>query len=229
MKKLYFLISCLCSFTIAADRLPVDNITVFCGTSEKIHEDYKIAAKELGFLFEPEQKLYFGGAKVGLMGLLAEAALEKKAHVEGVAAECLYKYKEAFFDDISLIWHQTLGIRKQYFADNSEALIVLPGGFGTVDEFMDLLAKKQLNENNSHNLHIVLVNIRGFWDHLLNHMKHANQEGFIDSKHLNLFKVVSTVQEIPKAIQDSINESKNLSNAFDSLHHWWLNPVEQTD
>ncbi|MDP3533707.1 MAG: TIGR00730 family Rossman fold protein [Alphaproteobacteria bacterium] len=226
MKKLYIFLVSLSSFAVAADRLPVDNIAVFCATSEKIHEDYKMAAKELGALFEPGQTLYFGGAKVGLMGILAEEALTKGAFAEGVAAECLLKYKDAFFDDISLIWHPTLGIRKQYFADKSEALIVLPGGLGTIDEFMDLLAKKQLNENNSHQLYIILVNIRGFWNHLLNHMKHASTEGFIDPKHLNLFKVVNTVQEAPKAIQDSIDASANPLNVFDESHHWWLSQIK---
>jgi uncharacterized protein (TIGR00730 family) len=219
------LVSIFSVFPIWAD-LPARKITVHCGTSENVRAEYLQAATDLGHLLGPSNILLFGGAKVGLMGKVAEAALSKGAEIECVLAEVLRKFESALYQNVTKTWLPTLSERKQYFFRNSSVMIVLPGGVGTIDELMDLTAKKQLNEDNMYKKPLILLNINGFWDRLLEHLRFASQEGFIDSKHLDLIQIVNKVADIPAKLSQCLAYEAGESGAFDEKDHWWEKRTE---
>jgi uncharacterized protein (TIGR00730 family) len=169
-------------------------IAVYCGSNKGVRPEYVAAAEQLGALLAREKiELVYGGGMVGLMGAVADAALKNGGHVIGVIPEKLV-IKEVIHEglpDQRIV--KNMHERKALMAELSDGFIALPGGYGTFEEFFEVLAWSQLGW---HQKPFGLLNIAGFYTKLTDFLDHTANEGFIRPKHRELVIVESDVEKI---------------------------------
>ncbi len=154
-------------------------ISVFCGSSAGNDSVFTVAASALGkLLAEKQYSLVYGGASVGLMGIIADAVLMNGGEAIGVIPNDLKRKEIAHPKLTQLIEVSSMHERKQVMSDLSDAVIALPGGFGTLDELFEMLTWSQLGY---HQQPIAVLNIDGFYDHLQAHIVHMVEKGFLKS------------------------------------------------
>jgi uncharacterized protein (TIGR00730 family) len=162
-------------------------IAVYCGSNKGARPEYAIAAEELGALLAREKiELVYGGGMVGLMGIVADAVLKHGGHVIGVIPEKLV-IKEVVHEklpDLRVV--KTMHERKALMADLADGFIALPGGYGTFEEFFEVLAWGQLGW---HQKPVGLLDVGGFYRHLHDFLDHAQNDGFIRPQHRALVLV----------------------------------------
>ncbi len=170
------------------------SIVVFCGSSEGANAVYASNAYELGETFAKKNiQLVYGGAKIGIMGKVAEGALTNRGKVIGVIPEFL-TLKEVFHEGLTeLIVTQNMQQRKLKMHDLSDGIIMLPGGFGTLEEFFEMLTWSQLG---LHRYPIGILNTNGFYDPLINMMQQMVTEGFVKKDHLNTILVDTNIENL---------------------------------
>ena len=152
-------------------------VCVFCGSSDGSRVEYRQAAVALGRLLgEARLGLVYGGAHVGLMGALADSALASGGEVIGVIPRALAVRELAHRHLTKLYVVQTMHQRKAKMAQKSDAFVALPGGFGTLDEFFEVLTWFQLG---IHSKPCMLVNTCGYFDGLLQFLDIAVEQGFL--------------------------------------------------
>jgi uncharacterized protein (TIGR00730 family) len=169
-------------------------IAVYCGSNQGNRPEYLAAAEQLGELIAREKiELVYGGGCVGLMGRVADAALKHGGHVIGVIPEKLV-IKEVVHEklpDLRVV--KTMHERKALMAELSDGFIALPGGYGTFEEFFEVLAWSQLGW---HKKPFGLLNIAGFYSQLMAFLDHTAQEGFIRPQHRELVLIENSVEKI---------------------------------
>jgi uncharacterized protein (TIGR00730 family) len=153
-------------------------IVVFCGSGEGFNELYREAAYDLGsYLASRGMEVIYGGAKVGLMGALAEGALDNGGRVTGIIPSFL-RTKEVAHEGLSeLIIVDTMHERKLKMNKLSDAVITLPGGWGTMEEMFEMLTWSQLG---LHKKPVGLLNVNGYYDALKVLCNNMVTEGFLD-------------------------------------------------
>ena len=152
-------------------------ICVFCGSSPGLLPAYTKAAEELGrFLAVSKIALVYGGAKVGLMGAMADAALKAGGEVIGVIPEHLMAREVGHKGLTKMHVVGSMHERKALMSDLSDAFIAMPGGLGTLEEFCEVLTWSQLG---LHQKPCGLLNVRGFFDGLLSFIDHSIDERFV--------------------------------------------------
>ena len=152
-------------------------ICVYCGSSPGSRQDYTDAAKELAdVLVRHEIELVYGGASVGTMGVLADRVLELGGQVHGVIPKMLEDKEIAHRNLTELHVVASMHARKSMMAALSDGFIALPGGFGTLEEFIEVLTWGQLR---FHDKPCGLLNVRGYFDSLLAFLDHSHAEGFL--------------------------------------------------
>lgn len=178
----------------------MNRITVFCGSSFGNKKEYETQAFLLGqLLSENNIDLVYGGAKVGLMGAVADGVLNKKGKVIGVLPDFLMK-KEIAHDDLTeLIIVKSMHERKTKMNELCDGIIALPGGFGTLEEFFEMLTWAQLG---LHKKPIGILNIDGFYDLLLEFILKMVNEGFL--KEINQQMIIVSTDA-----QDLLNKMEN--------------------
>jgi len=170
----------------------IRNIAVFCASANGTHPAYKAAAEELGrSLATHNIGLVYGGAKVGLMLAVAEAALAANGKVIGVIPEVLVDLEVAHHGLTELYVTSTMHTRKALIGESADAFIALPGGFGTLEELFEVLAWHTLK---LHAKPILLLNVNGFYDKLLAFLDHCVLEGMLKPKSRELLLVSDTVE-----------------------------------
>lgn len=168
------------------------SICVYCSSSNTIADDYPPAAKALGRdLAERGHELIYGGGDVGLMGILAKAVHDHGGRVTGVIPGKLQEREGVAYDADDLIVTETMRERKRIMYRNADAFVVLPGGFGTVEEFMEVLTLKQLGY---HDHPIVILNVNGFFDTLFDFFAELREGHFAREPVSDLVSVVSSVE-----------------------------------
>jgi hypothetical protein len=169
-------------------------IAVYCGSNKGTRPEYATAAEQLGTLLAREKiELVYGGGCLGLMGLVADSALKHGGHVIGVIPEKLV-IKEVVHEklpDLRVV--KSMHERKALMAELSDGFIALPGGYGTFEEFFEVLAWSQLGW---HQKPFGLLNIARFYSPLLAFLDHTGQEGFIRPQHRELVLVENTAVKI---------------------------------
>jgi uncharacterized protein (TIGR00730 family) len=156
---------------------PVTNLCVFCGSSPGTSPTIAAATRALGTaLAERGIGLVYGGASVGLMGVVADAALAAGGAVHGVITESLADHEIAHVGLSGLDVVRTMHERKARMAELSDGFIMLPGGFGTLEEFMEAITWLHLG---IHDKPCAILNTDGFFDGLLQFVEHAVDQGFI--------------------------------------------------
>ncbi|HEX4108806.1 MAG TPA: TIGR00730 family Rossman fold protein [Solirubrobacteraceae bacterium] len=155
----------------------MQRICVYAGSSPGRSPAYAAAARELGVLLaERGITIVYGGGRVGLMGVLADAALGAGGRIIGVIPRHLAEREVAHERLTELHVLETMHERKALMADLAEAFIALPGGFGTLDELVEVSTWAQLR---LHDKPIGLLDVEGYWHPLLELVDHAVREGFI--------------------------------------------------
>eukprot|EP00752_Nemacystus_decipiens_P014481 g12890.t1 len=170
------------------------SICVYCGSSEDIDPAYRQAAKDLGRLIaENGDQLVYGGGSVGLMGDCARAVHAFGGKVVGVIPESLSTVEIAYHNADELIVTQTMRERKQIMDDRADAFVVLPGGFGTLEELAEILVLKILGYTDRP---LIVVNPDGFYDPLTELFNHFVDKQFAKPKHLELVNFVTEVNAV---------------------------------
>jgi uncharacterized protein (TIGR00730 family) len=159
-------------------------LCVFCGSREGSRPVYRVATQQLGTLLcERGIGLVYGGGRIGLMGLLADAVLAKGGEVIGVIPDFLAGPEVAHGGLTDLRVVQTMHERKAMMAELADGFIALPGGYGTLEEFFEILTWAQLG---LHRKPCALLNIGGYYDPLLHVVANALAEDFIRTRHRGL-------------------------------------------
>jgi uncharacterized protein (TIGR00730 family) len=160
------------------------NVCVFCGSNGGTQPVYRQAAQEIARLLSERQiGLVYGGANRGLMGELADACLASGGTVVGVMPKALVKKEIAHRQLTKLYMVGSMHERKALMADLADAFIALPGGYGTWEEFFEVLTWSQLG---LHRKACALLNVGGYYDCLLSMADRAVQEGFVRVAHREL-------------------------------------------
>ena len=159
-------------------------ICVFCGSNAGARSEYAEAARALAtVLAERKLGIVYGGGNVGLMGVVADAALARGGEVIGVIPQKLVDKEVAHRGVTELLVVETMHERKALMNDLSDAFLALPGGFGTLDEFFEVLTWAQLG---FHGKPCALLNVAGYYDGLLAMLDHAVTERFLRPAHREL-------------------------------------------
>src|ERR1039458_9304127 len=174
-------------------------IAVFCGSQKGTRPEYAAAAERLGALVAREKiELVYGGGMVGLMGIVADAALKNGGHVIGVIPQAMV-IKEVVHEklpDLRVV--KNMHERKALMAELADGFIALPGGYGTFEEFCEVLAWSQLGY---HRKPFGLLDAAGFYAGMLEFFDHAAREGFIRPQHRELVMVEEDAEKLLRRLE----------------------------
>ena len=171
----------------------ISSIAVFCASSDGTRPIYRAAAVKLGrALAERGIGLIYGGANVGLMQAVAESSLASGGRVVGVIPEVLVDLEVAHQGITELHVTSTMHTRKALMGEKSDAFFILPGGYGTFEEMFEVLAWQTLK---LHQKPIVLLNVDGFYDKLLDFLDHCVTEGLLKQRNREILLVANSVEE----------------------------------
>lgn len=177
-------------------------VCLFAGSKLGMRPEYRAAAEALGHtLAERRIGLVYGGARVGLMGAVADAMLARGGSVVGVIPEALVAREVAHtaLDDLRIV--PTMHTRKALMADMADAFVALPGGWGTLDELFEILTWAQLG---LHRKPVGLLNVRGYFDPLLLLLEHTMDEGFVSREARQLLTVASTAGQLLDQLREHV-------------------------
>ncbi len=170
------------------------NLAVFCGSKEGNNPIYIQEATELGKLMGSlKMTLIYGGGGKGIMGAVANAVMANGGTVTGIIPEHLLKWEAEHKEVEDMIVTADMHERKKLLYSKADAAIILPGGFGTLDELYEILTWNQLS---LHQKPIYLLNSGGFYNHLLAHMDKMHHEGFLYHELSSSFTVIHQVNEL---------------------------------
>lgn len=174
-------------------------VCVYCGSRVPNDSEIIDISKTLGATFAEENVgLVYGGGNVGIMGVIADACLENGGEVIGVIPTALKKMEVAHTGLSELHETQDMHTRKAMMESLSDIFLVLPGGFGTLDEFFEILTWRQLG---FHNKPIILMNINGYFDGLIHFIERGLKEDFLQGKALDLFSIVTNFDDCMELIR----------------------------
>ena len=173
-------------------------VCVYCASSKTSHPEYRAAAHRLGEVLAAEKlTIIYGGGAVGSMGALADGALGAGGRVIGILPRFMsdLEWGHKGLSELKLV--EDMRTRKHTMLTLSSAAIALPGGSGTLEELLEAITLKRLGLYLNP---IVLVNTRGFYTPLLQVLERAVNEHFMDPRHLLMWQVVDTADEVPEAL-----------------------------
>ena len=160
------------------------SLALFCGSSKGNQPIYRQNARQIGsYLAKNNIKLVYGAGNVGLMGEAADAALDDGGYVIGVIPDFLKKWEVCHEGLNELYITETMHERKQKMAEISDGFLIIPGGYGTLDEFFEILTWKQLR---LHTKPIGLLNLNGYYDFLIGHIQKMVDDGFLKKENVEL-------------------------------------------
>ena len=193
----------------------IASVCVFCGSSTPPDPRYSAAAGELGSLIARRGLgLVYGGGSVGLMGSVADAALAAGGHVTGVIPAGLFSREVAHESLTTLHQVSSMHERKQLMYDLADGFIALPGGLGTLEELAEVTTWSQLG---LHAKPVVLLDVDGFWDHLVGQLDHMVRVGLLKPSNRAL---IQRAREAEGALA-------TLAAAQPSREEKWITPPER--
>ena len=176
----------------------IKRICVFCGSNHGARSAYTDAAQQLGkALVSQGMGLVYGGGSIGMMTVVADAVLKEKGEVIGVIPHALSSKEFAHNGLTELHLVSSMHERKAMMAELSDAFIAMPGGFGTLDEFFEIITWAQLG---LHTKPIGLLNVGGYFDWLLKFVDYMLQERFISAEHRQLIITSQDPEELLSAL-----------------------------
>ena len=179
----------------------IRNVTIYCASSRKSPGKYFTMATELAnILLDHQIGVIYGGGAAGLMGCIADCYIKRGGKITGVIPEFMVKVEWAHPEVRSMHVVKDMHERKSKLIEGTDAVIALPGGTGTLEELMEVLALKRLGKFLKP---IILVNTDGFYDQLIAFFKIMVKENFLRADHLDAYRVVNTPDEVLPAILSS--------------------------
>ena len=179
----------------------VNMVTVYASSSAALRPVYYDAARRVGeLLAEAGKSIIYGAGGGGLMGSMADGALNRNGEVYGVVPEFLQDLELTHTGLTGITIVQEMRIRKQMMLERSDAVVTLPGGSGTYEELFEALTMKRLGQWTGP---IVLVNTDGFYNGLLQFLQHSIEECFMGSSHLKMWSVVDEPEQVLESIENS--------------------------
>jgi uncharacterized protein (TIGR00730 family) len=177
----------------------ISRVCVYCGSAGAVGERYRAAARDLGnALAAAGFEVVFGGGRIGLMGLLADAALDAGGRVVGVIPGALRDAELAHPGLSELVITGSMHERKRVMAERSDAFAVLPGGIGTLDEMFEIVTWRQLG---LHDKPVFVVDIDGYWQKLRALLDHLVAHGFAAPLIPRLLQIVPGIPELIDALR----------------------------
>jgi uncharacterized protein (TIGR00730 family) len=177
----------------------IRSICVYCGSSPGTNPEFTEIARAFGqILAENSITLVYGGGARGLMGALARAVHDNGGSVVGIIPDFLKSRERMFAGAHEIVVTRDMHERKRLMFERADAFVALPGGVGTLEELVEQLTWSQLGR---HSKPILIANINGFWDPLLELLDHMKRSGFISSELAIDYRVVDRVQDILPAIE----------------------------
>jgi len=172
----------------------IKSVCVYCGSSNRADQVYKDAALELGkALAQADLQLVYGGGQLGLMGLVADGVMKNGGRAIGYITQDLEDIEGGhnFLSELHIV--DTMHTRKLRMSENADAFVILPGGFGTLDELFEILTWRQLD---MHDKPLIIANIEGYWDPLKVLIHHVVEHRFARPMDEQLLLFVHSVEEI---------------------------------
>ena len=189
------------------------SICVFCGSSSRAKEVYVEAARRTGReIARRGLRLVYGGAGIGLMGALADAALEAGGEVVGVIPQTLVEREVAHSRLTEQHVVESMHDRKALMSGLADAFLALPGGLGTLDELFETLTWAQLG---LHRKPVALLNVEGYFDDLLRFYDRAAAEGFLHPAHRNMILTGADAGTLLDAMERHVHPDAG---------KWWTRP-----
>jgi uncharacterized protein (TIGR00730 family) len=180
--------------------MQIKKMAIFCGSKTGNQPVYVEHAKELaGIMAERKIELIFGGGRNGLMGVVADTMMESGGIVRGVIPQVLLEWEHQHENISELLVVEDMHIRKRKMYELCDAAIILPGGFGTLDELFEIVTWNQLS---IHDKKVFILNSGGFYEHLLAHLHYLSSHGFSYGELKDQLKVFDT----PSGFADYLNE-----------------------
>jgi uncharacterized protein (TIGR00730 family) len=169
----------------------VKSLCVYCGSARGRSPRYTAAARELGEAMAARRiRLVYGGARIGMMGEIADAVMKNGGAVIGVIPEHLQTTEVGHSGITELKVVESMHVRKKLMFDLSDGFAVLPGGYGTLDEMFEIITWRMLK---LHDKPIVVLNIDGYWDRFQALIDHLIDEGYARADSRQYFSVVNSV------------------------------------
>jgi uncharacterized protein (TIGR00730 family) len=190
----------------------IKSIGVFCGSGAGKRKTYSEKAASMGRLLAQRNiSMIYGGGNIGLMGTISDSMLEAGGKVHGVITEHLYNVELAHQNIDVLDIVQTMSERKERMIGYSDAFIIMPGGYGTFDELLEVLTLCQLNHIQKA---IGLFNVEGFFDPFAALIRHSVAEGFIRPEHGEMFFLEGNEERLLERLEQykPVETSKWLTN-----------------
>jgi hypothetical protein len=176
------------------------SVSVFCGSSMGTDAVFREGAENLGkYLAENNVTIIYGGAKLGLMGVLADGAIKAGGSVTGVLPRFLHQKEIAHDGLTSLIMVETMHERKLKMNELSEGVIALPGGYGTLEELFEMITWGQLG---LHNKPVGILNIQGFYDPLNTLLRNMVKKGFLKDANRKMLIIEKSPQDLVESMRD---------------------------
>jgi len=177
----------------------IRSLCVYCGSSGRGRPSHHEAAMRLGgILAKAGVRLVYGGGRIGMMGLVADAVLAGGGEVVGIIPRFLDQVEVGHSGVSRLLVTENMHERKEKMAELSDAFLILPGGLGTLDETFEILTWKQLQ---LHDKPVVIADIDGYWQPLVSLIDRMIEENYAKPEHRELFRVVASVDEVLPALE----------------------------
>jgi uncharacterized protein (TIGR00730 family) len=177
------------------------SICVYCASSRACDPVYHDAARRLGgILVETGYSVIYGGGAVGSMGALADGVVARGGKITGVLPKFMMELEWGHPNLTELHVVEDMRIRKHMMLSGSQGLVTLPGGSGTLEELFEAITLKRLG---LYTHPIVLVNTRDYFNPLLEFLEHTVAERFMDTRHLAMWQVVPSPEDVPDALENA--------------------------
>ncbi len=171
-----------------------NSIALFCGSASGNNPIYALEAARFGtMLAQRNVTLYYGGGRIGLMGATADAVMAHGGSVIGIAPDFFNKDRILADNITEMILVRSMSERKQMMEQRADAFVVLPGGYGTMDELFELITDAQLG---LHFKPVAIYNPNGYYDMLLKQLDRFSQDGFLRTFHKDLLLNATTLDEL---------------------------------
>ncbi|TNF23069.1 MAG: TIGR00730 family Rossman fold protein [Rhodobacteraceae bacterium] len=178
------------------------SVCVYCGSRDGADPAFAAAAEGLGRALAAEDwRLIYGAGDIGLMGRVARAAMERGGQTFGVIPKHLLDVEVGKRDLSTFVVTETMHERKKIMLVNADAVVLLPGGAGSLDEFFEVLTWAQLG---LHAKPVILLNVAGYWDPLLVLLDHVIDQGFAEASLRDFWAVADSVEGAMAALRGAL-------------------------
>ncbi len=190
----------------------LNKLGVYCGASKNMPPHYADPTHRLGQLIAKENvDLVYGGGSEGLMGIVSNSVIDHGGKVYGVAPKDMKKFEEPNYRITELTIVPNMHVRKMQMFKMADAFAILPGGFGTLEELFEILSWKKLL---FHAKPIVIINLEGFWNPLIDLLDRLIEHGFAKDGVRQLYGFATTVEEVIPMIRHFHAQTYEMNEKF---------------